>query len=221
MAWGEHVWRVEFERDGVRGGETFAAVVVALPAGVIAALPVENIPGADRLAALSEIEHPSVVSVFTGYTRAQVRHPLDGFGVLVPQVERRQILGTLFSSTLFPGRAPAGHVALTTFVGGTRDPQLAGLADPALLRVVQGELASLLGASGAPVFTHVQRWPRAIPQYTLGYQRFKDVVTAVEASAPGFFIGGNCRDGISLASCMEAGRRLADAAAKYVTREVV
>jgi oxygen-dependent protoporphyrinogen oxidase len=55
----------------------------------------------------------------------------------------------------------------------------------------------------------------------LGYQRFKDVVTAVEASAPGFFIGGNCRDGISLPNCMEAGRRLADAAAQYVTREVV
>ncbi len=221
VARGEDGWRVVFECGGMRGGEMFAAVVAALPAGVIAALPVENIPGADRLAALSAIEHPSVVSVFTGYTRAQVRHPLDGFGVLVPQVERRQILGTLFSSTLFPGRAPAGHVALTTFVGGTRDPQLAGLADPALLRVVQGELASLLGASGAPVFTHVQRWPRAIPQYTLGYQRFKDVVTAVEASAPGFFIGGNCRDGISLPNCMEAGGRLANAAAQYVTREVV
>jgi oxygen-dependent protoporphyrinogen oxidase len=76
----------------------------------------------------------------------------------------------------------------------------------------------LLGASGAPVFTRVQRWPRAIPQYTLGYQRFKDAITAVEAAAPGLFIGGNCRDGISLANCIESGRRLAETAAKYAAR---
>lgn len=218
LARGEAGWRVEFESGGVCRVETFDAVVCALPAGVMAALPLENVPAGARLAVLGEIKHPPVASVFTGYTRAQVRHPLDGFGVLVPQVERRQILGTLFSSTLFPGRAPEGHVALTTFVGGMRDPQLAGLDDHALLRVVQGDLASLLGASGAPVFTRVQRWPRAIPQYTLGYQRFKDAITAVEAAAPGLFIGGNCRDGISLANCIESGRRLAETAAKYAAR---
>ncbi len=218
VARGEDGWRVEFESGGRRAAETFAAVVCALPAGVIAALPWQNVPEGARLVALGEIKHPPVASVFTGYKRAQVHHPLDGFGVLVPQVERRQILGTLFSSTLFPGRAPEGHVGLTTFVGGMRDPQLAGLDEHELLRVVQGELASLLGASGAPVFTRVQRWPRAIPQYTLDYQRFKDAITTVEAAAPGLFIGGNCRDGISLANCIEAGRRLAETAAKYAAR---
>jgi protoporphyrinogen oxidase len=59
------------------------------------------------------------------------------------------------------------------------------------------------------VYTHVQRWPRAIPQYVLGYQRFKDAIDKVEASAPGLYIGGNCRDGISLSNCIESGRRLA------------
>ena len=130
------------------------------------------------------------------------------------------MLGTLFSSTLFPGRAPAGHVGLTTFVGGMRDPQLTQLDDPALLRVVQGELEHFFGAKGAPVFTHVQRWPRAIPQYTLGYQRFKDAVDAVQAAAPGLLIGGNARDGISLANCIESGRRLAEAVAQQVAPTV-
>jgi oxygen-dependent protoporphyrinogen oxidase len=153
-----------------------------------------------------------------GFTRAQVAHPLDGFGVLVPQVEQRKLLGTLFSSTLFPGRAPEGHVALTTFVGGMRDPQLARLDEPELLRTVQGELAALLGVQGAPVFTRVQRWPQAIPQYTLDYQRFKDAITAAEASAPGLFIGGNSRDGISMANCIESGRRLAGTVAKSFAR---
>lgn len=215
VARSEDGWRVEFESGGVRAVETFDAVVCALPAGVLAALPWQNVAEGARLAVLGEIKHPPVASVFTGYARAQVSHALDGFGVLVPQVERRQILGTLFSSTLFPGRAPEGHVALTTFVGGMRDPHLPQLDDEELLRVVQGELAGLLGAQGAPVFTRVQRWPRAIPQYTLGYQRFKDAITSVEAAAPGLFIGGNCRDGISLANCIEAGRRLAEEAAKY------
>ena len=213
-------WRIEGESAGVRSAETFAAVVCALPAGALAGLTFANVPGGERLALLREIEHPPVASVFTGYTRAQVAHPLDGFGVLVPQVEHRRMLGTLFSSTLFPGRAPAGHVGLTTFVGGMRDPQLTQLDDPALLRVVQGELEHFFGAKGAPVFTHVQRWPRAIPQYTLGYQRFKDAVDAVQAAAPGLLIGGNARDGISLANCIESGRRLAEAVAQQVAPTV-
>jgi len=85
------------------------------------------------------------------------------------------------------------------------------------LSVVQSELATLLGVQGVPVFTHVLRWPRAIPQYTLGYQRYKDAMTAVETSAPGLFIGGNCRDGISLANCIESGRRLAKKAGHFLT----
>jgi oxygen-dependent protoporphyrinogen oxidase len=213
-------WRIEGEAAGVRSAETFAAVVCALPAGALAGLTFENVPGGERLALLREIEHPPVASVFTGYRRDQVAHALDGFGVLVPQVEHRRMLGTLFSSTLFPGRAPAGHVGLTTFVGGMRDPQLTQLDDPALLRVVQGELEHFFGAKGPPVYTHVQRWPRAIPQYTLGYQRFKDAVDAVQAAAPGLLIGGNARDGISLANCIESGRRLADAVAQQVAPTV-
>lgn len=213
-------WRIEGEAAGVRSAETFAAVVCALPAGALAGLTFANVPGGERLALLSEIEHPPVASVFTGYTRAQVAHPLDGFGVLVPQVEHRRMLGTLFSSTLFPGRAPAGHVGLTTFVGGMRDPQLTQLDDPALLRVVQGELEHFFGAKGAPVYAHVQRWPRAIPQYTLGYQRFKDAVDAVQAAAPGLLIGGNARDGISLANCIESGRRLAEVVVQQIAPTV-
>jgi oxygen-dependent protoporphyrinogen oxidase len=131
--------------------------------------------------------------------------------MLVPQVEHRLILGTLFSSTLFPGRSPDGYVGLTSFVGGMREPELAGRDDSELVRIVQAELSRFVGARGAPVFTHVQTWRRAIPQYTLGYQRFKDAIANVEASTRGLFIGGNCRDGISLTNCIESGRRLAHA----------
>jgi protoporphyrinogen/coproporphyrinogen III oxidase len=210
-----HNWEIDFE-DGDRAArEEFAAVVCALPADALAALRLEGVGGAKGLSILREIPHPPVASVFTGYRREDVAHPLDGFGALVPQVEHGLILGTLFSSTLFPGRAPAGHVALTSFVGGMREPELVGLNDRELLRIVQDELADLVGVKAPPVFTRVQRWPRAIPQYTLGYERFKEAMATVEAAAPGLFIGGNARDGISLANCIESGRRLATAAGTH------
>jgi oxygen-dependent protoporphyrinogen oxidase len=205
----EQRWMVETDRSGVAANEAFSGVVLAVPADALATLKFENVPGAEQLACLREIAHPPVASVFTGYRRSDVTHALDGFGVLVPEVERRQILGALFSSTLFSGRAPEGHVAITSFVGGMRNPELGRRDGPALLKIVQGELEHLLGVRAAPVFTHVRSWPRAIPQYTLGYERFKSAISAVEAAAPGLWIGGNCRDGISLANCIAGGRRLA------------
>jgi oxygen-dependent protoporphyrinogen oxidase len=209
-------WCIETADERQRRSWIFDAVICALPADALADLQIEGIAQPGRLATLRQIEQPPVVSVFMGFRRSDVRHALDGFGALVPQVEKGSILGTLFSSTLFPGRAPEGHVALTSFVGGTRQPELALLDDAALLDLVHRELGRLVGVSAAPVLARLQRWPRAIPQYTLGYQRFKDVMAETEAAAPGLFIGGNARDGISLANCIAAGNRLADAARIHV-----
>ncbi len=117
-------WAVVHERGGETRTERFAAVICALPGDALARLRIEGVPNAGGLSALLDIEHPPVATVFTGFRREDVTHPLDGFGLLAPQVEHRRILGTLFSSSLFPQRAPAGHVALTTFVGGSRQPAL-------------------------------------------------------------------------------------------------
>jgi oxygen-dependent protoporphyrinogen oxidase len=96
-----------------------------------------------------------------------------------------------------------------------RSPGLGRRDDAGLLAVVQGELAHLLGVRAAPVYTHVRRWPRAIPQYTVGYERYKALYAQIEATAPGLFFGGNSRDGISLANCIASGRRLALTAAAH------
>lgn len=210
-------WELEFETGGVVHHELFSDVICALPADALASLHFEGVPQPARLESLGQIEHPPVASVFLGYRKEDVAHPLDGFGALVPEVERGLILGTLFSSSLFPGRAPEGHVALTSFVGGTRQPERALVEDGELVQSVQDELGRFLGARGKPAFVHVQRWPRAIPQYTLGYKRHKDTLTEFETSAPGLFIGGNCRDGISLANCIASGQRLATAVARRET----
>jgi oxygen-dependent protoporphyrinogen oxidase len=204
-------WEIVSSSGGATRSESFSSVLCALPADALAALQFEGVAGANRLVEMREIEQPAVVSIFTGYRREDVAHPLDGFGLLMPEVEKRRILGSLFSSTLFPGRAPAGHVAMTTFVGGVRAPELAQLDDAGLRQLVREELGDLLGVKGEPVYCHIQRWAHAIPQYTLGYARFKKIFTDVEAAAPGLHFGGNARDGISLANCIASGQRLAKA----------
>lgn len=210
-------WELEFEVSGVVLKETFAAVVCALPPDALATIAFEGFARAGELKELGRIEHAPVASVFTGWRREAVAHPLDGFGVLVPEVEGGSVLGSLFSSTIFPRRAPEGHVALTTFVGGVRQPELAKLAEDELRELVKTELRKLVGARGQPAFVHVTRWPRAIPQYTLGYGRYLEICALAEKAAPGLFIGGNGRDGVSLSNCIGSGRRLAAEATALIS----
>ena len=209
-------WKLVSRRDGLAATDEFDAVVLALPAAALAQLPIGP-AGENPLAALQQVDYPPVASLFLGFRREQVAHPLDGFGALVPAVEHRAILGVLFSSTLFPGRAPEGHVALTVYVGGTRQPDLARLAPEVLRGRVLADLRDLLGVSGDPVFTHATFWPHAIPQYNLGYERFLEAMTNAEARHAGLFIGGHVRDGISVANCITAGQRLAEAATRYLS----
>lgn len=201
-------WRVIWHDGGDARTETFDTVVSALPASALAALRFGPL-GERPLAALDGIEHPPVSSLFLGYKREQVAHPLDGFGLLVPEVEQRSVLGLLFSSSLFVGRAPEGHVALTVFVGGTRQPDLARLPTDELLAAITPDLQHLVGVRGAPVFRRHTFWPRAIPQYNLGYERYLDAMTAAERAYPGFYLGGQVRDGISMPACVAAGEKLA------------
>lgn len=202
--------------EGARTQE-FDAVVCALPAQGLSRLEIGS-RGTTPLSLLGEIEHPPVASVFVGFRREQVRHPLDGFGVLVPATEKRSILGVLFSSSLFPERAPAGHVALTVFAGGALQPEVARLEHGALLERVLGDLRSLLGTEGEPAFVRQTLWPGAIPQYTLGFGRMLEAMAECERNHPGLFIGGSVRDGISLPDCMRSGVSLAErAVAKRVS----
>lgn len=201
-------WNVVWNDGQQARTESFDAVASALPAGALAQLRFGT-HGERPLASLDGVEHPPVSSLFLGYRRDQVSHPLDGFGVLAPAVEKRSVLGILFSSSLFAGRAPDGHVALTVMVGGMRQPELARLPVDQLLAAVEPDLRGLLGVSGAPVFQRHTFWPRAIPQYTLGYERHLDAMTACERVNPGFYIGGQARDGIALPACLAAGEKLA------------
>lgn len=199
-------------RDGrwelltANGTETFDRVLLSLSAPALATL---EIGGAQPLAPLGALPYTTVTSVALGFPRTAVRHALDGFGLLVPARENRRILGTLFSSSLFAGRAPEGHVLLTTFVGG-RQPEYAGKSDAELETIVREELGELLGASGTPVFRQFTRWPQAIPKYTPAFGATLDAMQQFEREHAGLFLGGHFRDGISVPDCIAAGRKAAE-----------
>ena len=148
---------------------------------------------------LPDVTYPPVTVVGLGYERSQVRHPMDGFGLLVPSAERDfRILGALFSSTLFPGRAPDGSVLITVFLGGMRHANADYLEGDSAVQVAHNDVARLLSIAGRPTFSRIVEWKRAIPQYDLEYDRTLCALDSAERAIPGLFFAGNYRGGISV-----------------------
>ncbi|HEX4343390.1 MAG TPA: protoporphyrinogen oxidase [Verrucomicrobiae bacterium] len=162
------------------------------------------------LSPLSEIRHPPVACVVLGFRREDVTHPCEGFGMLIPKAAGFKILGTIFSTSLFPGRAPAGHLMLTSFIGGERYPELASLPHEKLVALACEDLRVILGVRGQPTFSHSVFYPKAIPQYNVGYGRFRDLMTEIETKAPGLYFAGHYRDGISVSDSILSGCNIAD-----------
>lgn len=190
------------------------SVVIAVPAYTAAALltglsaPVSNV--------LGSIQYPPIASVFFGYRREDVGHPLNGFGFLVPSREQRTILGCLWSSSLFPGRAPEGHVGLTVFIGGSRQPDLASRDEQGLADMAADELKTLVQIRGKPVYWTCTKWPRAIPQYEVGYDRKMQALVEFEQDHPGIMLCGNYRGGIAVGDCIQSANDVAHRTVEYL-----
>jgi oxygen-dependent protoporphyrinogen oxidase len=200
--------------------EIYDAVVYAAPAHALDDIDLD-FPAGPRLSTLASIVHPPIAVLALGFRREQVAHPLDGFGFLSPEVERRRVLGVIFSSSLFPGRAPEGHVLLTVFAGGSRDPDFVQNDSQTLTARVLDDLRPLLGTNGEPTFRAAQVWPKAIPQYVLGYGRFKDIADQTERSNPGLVLAGTYRDGVALGDAIGSGEGAASRAAGLLRVEEV
>ena len=195
----------------INGQPTLQArqVVLSLPADATAALLQPLAPHIS--AELQDIEYAPIASVALGFQRAQVSHPLDGFGFLVPRRERLEVLGSLFSSTLFPGRAPRDHVTLTSFIGGARNPRIVEQHSDAIVTRVLKDIGPLLGIHGSPVYQKVQVWQRAIPQYNIGHNgRITRVRHALERLG-NIHARANWLDGISVSDCVAHARDFAQA----------
>ena len=201
-------WRVEGEADGKRIRAEAAQLLISTPADEAARLlsPLDR-----RLAnLLSGIDYAPLAVVHLGMRRDRVRHPLDGTGFLVPRRARCGFNGNLWMSTLFPGRAPAGRVLLTSYLGGVRDPGAAERSDRQLQGQLLRDLAPLLGLTGDPEYLRVDRHPRGLPLYHGDYQQRCREITRLAAVQPGLHLGANYLGGVSVRERLHQGMLCAD-----------
>ncbi len=201
-------WRVRYRMGSDPKLHTLRApsLLVAVPPQI---LPELTFPAGikESLAVFSEVESPPVTTFSIAFKRKDVSHPLDGFGMLAPSREKREVLGILFDSSLFAGRAPEDEVLLSAFLGGARFPEKARLDTETALRIVCKECRELLGVKGDPTFWKSTFWPRAIPQYNRGYPQIVSMLDDIEKKNPSLAFAGNARDGVALGSCILSGVR--------------
>ena len=190
--------------------EVFAAdsLCLALPARQSAKLLRATDPTlADELGAIA---HASTATVNLAYRRADIPHPLDGFGFVVPHAERRRLIACSFSSVKFANRAPAGHALLRAFVGGALQPEAFALDNAEMVGAVRRDLRDLLGVERPPLFAHVTRWPDSMPQYHLGHLERAGRIRARLARLPSLQLAGNAYTGAGIPDCVRSGEAAAD-----------
>lgn len=200
-------WRIRFRREGEEREEPADAVVLAVPAYQAAVI----LASVDS--SLSEgmraIPYSPIVVVGLGFPRQDAPGSLDGFGFLIPHAEGTPVLGSLWSSSIFPARAPEGCVLTRNMVGGFRNPWVVERSDAELEALVTGVLERALGTPGKLAFRKVVRHPKGIPLYPLGHvQRLKDL-DARASRFPGLYITGNAFRGVALNDCTREAERIA------------
>ncbi len=185
----------------------FDAVIVTTPLyklpEIITVTPID-------LTGLRTVSYPPLSILALGFRRSQVAHSLDGLGILIPAVEKTTILGTLFSSTIYPNRAPTGEVLLTTFIGGACQPEQAQQPPDELLAVTLRDLGTLLGITGRPTFIKHIYLSHSLPQYELGHTQLQEHMARLENQLEGFFLAGNYRQGVSVREALRSGSAAAD-----------
>lgn len=174
------------------------------------ALP-EVLPSVNRILmrGISQLEYAKVIQVSVGYKK-WTAPKLDAFGGLVPEVEKRKILGILFPSAIFAGRAPEEGALLSVFMGGTRNPELMEFGDDELIKIVSEEIGRTLGCTKDPDFLKINRYYHAIPQYGKDSEVKLESIRTLQQMYPGLILAGNIRDGIGMADRVKQAKAVAD-----------
>ncbi len=163
------------------------------------------------------IPYASMNVICCGYAREQIARDLDGFGYLIPRKEGRSILGTLWDSSIFPRRAPEGHVLLRSMMGGATNPAASGFSDDEVLARTMADLRDIMGITARPDFVRIFRHPQAIPQYLSGHARRLAAINERLLRHPGLFLTGNALYGVGLNDCVHAANRAAEQVAKHLS----
>jgi len=191
------------------------AIVVATPAW--SAAPLVRSMDPELTSVLGEIPSASLAVVHSGFRTLALGDQPAGFGFLVPRRQGARILGTLWISQIFDGRAPKGASLMTTMVGGAHDPSAVELTDRQLLDTVFEDLKQTMSIMIRPYFSKIVRWPRGIPQYTLGHLDRLRRVDQRLAQHPGLFVSGNSYHGISVNACVEEAPQVAEAVLEFLS----
>lgn len=205
-------WAIQVGGEAIRAD----AVCLALPAYAAGALLSEV--DTQLASELEAIPYASTATINFGWRREDIPHALDGFGFVVPFVERRAILACTFTSVKFDNRAPEGHALLRAFVGGALQPEMFALDEEEMTRRVLLDLRELLGIERPPLFSVIEKWPRSMSQYMIGHvervARIKQRVFALGTLQ----LAGNAYHGAGIPDCIRGGERAADEIIKVMQK---
>ncbi len=204
-------WQVSLGKQITRT----SGVVLAVPASVAA--PILAKEYSMLSAELGKIEFAGAAIVSLGFHRQDIAHPLSAAGMIVPRIAGKRILAASFSSSKFPGRAPANSVLIRSFIGGALDTGVAELTDAELLEKVQLDLKTLLGQSGRPIMVQVDRWHSSMPQYNLGHVERIKKIQQLEATLPSLGLAGGAYEGVGIPQVIHSGQVAAAQAIKQVS----
>ena len=204
---------VDAEVEGVAQTIVADRLVLAVPTYVAAKLLRPEVASP-----LVEIEYAPVAVVSLGYRQQDVERSLDGFGFLIPRSEGLRTLGTVWNSSLFPGRAPQGSVLLTSFIGGATDPLVVALFAEKISAIVHREIAPILSIRNSPTFSNVQIYERALPQYNIGHTTRIGYLERESSSLLSLKLVGNYLRGPAIGACIEQALAAADEIRAGVSR---
>jgi len=207
--------RVQGEQSGswqvnTANNETLNADAVCLALPAYASADLLRAVDASLAAELGGISYASSATINLAYKREDVPHGLDGFGFVVPFIERRSIIACSFSSVKFAGRAPEGEVLLRAFAGGALQPEMFELSGAEMLARVRADLRDLLGIHQPPLFAEVSKWARSMPQYHLGHLDRVERIEQRAADLPGLVLAGNAYRGLGIPDCIRSGEAAAE-----------
>jgi oxygen-dependent protoporphyrinogen oxidase len=203
-------WRIYTDKE-----EQFEAdaLCLAVPAYTAAALLGDVKP--DLAEKLRAIKYASTATINFAYRRAAIKHPLNGFGFVVPFIEKRSLIACTFSSVKFSGRAPEGQVLLRAFAGGALQPEIFALDEDLMAQRVESDLRELLGISEDPRFIEIAKWERSMPQYEVGHLDRVCEIEKLVSELPGLSLAGNAYRGAGIPDCIRSG----EAAAEYLLNQ--
>jgi len=170
---------------------------------------------------LNKIYYPPVLVLYLAYDIKDIGQPLDGFGFLIPAKEKKSFLGAIWSSVLFPNRAGEDKASFTLFIGGARNPEVVSDDKVLLIKKVRDEFETLMRIVGEPVYLAYKFWPKAIPQYNLGYIEHEKYFDKFEKENPGILIAGNYREGISVGDCIKNSGKILNKIKNFSNKEGV